>query len=316
MDFSESQEDLQTNLLEYHKQLDSVLEALSIDPENNELITLQKDLKEVISLTNDLIKYKKSSDEYLVQGTKHQEGTENSDTGQSVLIGRTCVVLYGGKQKYGEIVQIKSDKPEDLVILEILGSREPCTLALKSLRLLEPPLPNQCKPGSLVQALYSDDGRWYDCIINRKTENGYIVTYKDYNTSEEVRNDRIRLKTRTEPRTKEIKEIITPAGYVIPENLIIKKTDTDKEKMRKKKLVQSLKKQQKAEKIHEEATKRANNWRKFQQKSGSKNKIGYMTGKREGSIFNSMNSTIPGTDYNLPNTFFPKRKLDYTTDMF
>ncbi|AFZ81544.1 hypothetical protein BEWA_009580 [Theileria equi strain WA] len=319
MDFSESPDDLQANLVEYHRQLDSVLEALSIDPQNNELITLHKDLKEVISLTNDLIKYKQTNSEYLAQDANHPEDAEKPDTGKSVFIGRTCIVLFNGKQKYGEVTQVKGYQPTDLVIIEILGSREPCTLALKDLRLLEPPLPSQCKPGSLVQALYSCDGRWYDCIINRRTESGYIVTYKDYNTSEEVQNDRIRLKTRAESRTKEVKEIVTPAGYIIPENLIIKKTDTDKEKMRKKKLVQSLKKQQKAEKIHEEATKRADSWRKFQQKSGIKNKIGYMTGKRGGSMLDSTNSKMPeisGPDYGLHNTFIPKRKLDYTKDMF
>lgn len=71
---------------------------------------------------------------------------------------------------------------------------------------------------------------------------------------------------RAEPKIKEVKEIVTPAGYVIPENLIIKKTDNEREKLRKRKLVQTLKKQQKSQKEDEESYKRASNWRKFQKK--------------------------------------------------
>eukprot|EP00375_Theileria_parva_P001661 XP_764335.1 hypothetical protein [Theileria parva strain Muguga] len=191
MDEAETIEDLKVNLDEYHKQLSTVEDSLKQDPENQELISLKRDLNEVIILTNDLIKYKQSNEELLKQGVIHLEDIKDVDITTSIFIGRTCVVLYNGKQKYGEVVQVMGDQPNDLTIIELLGSREKCTLCLKDLRLLEPPLPAQCKPGSLVQALYAEDGRWYDCIINRQTEKGYIVTYKDYNTSEEVQRDRV-----------------------------------------------------------------------------------------------------------------------------
>uniref|UniRef100_A0A3B0N1P2 Tudor domain-containing protein n=1 Tax=Theileria annulata TaxID=5874 RepID=A0A3B0N1P2_THEAN len=280
MDEAETIDDLKANLDEYQKQLATVEDSLKQDPENQELISLKRDLNEVIILTNDLIKYKQSNEgivlfvkvflELLKQGVIHLEDIKDVDITTSIFIGRTCVVLYNGKQKYGEVVQVMGDQPNDLTVIELLGSREKCSLCLKDLRLLEPPLPAQCKPGSLVQALYGEDGyedgyiylfrRWYDCIINRQTEKGYIVTYKDYNTSEEVQRDRVKTKI------KEVKEIVTPAGYVIPENLIIKKTDNEKEKLRKRKLVQTLKKQQKSQKEDEESYKRASNWRKFQKK--------------------------------------------------
>ncbi|UKJ89893.1 hypothetical protein MACJ_003147 [Theileria orientalis] len=318
MDQPETVEDLQANLDEYKKQLSSVEDVLKDDPENQEFLSLKRDLNEVIVLTNDLIRYKQSNEELIKQGIIHLEDIKDVDISTSIFVGRTCVVLYNGKQKYGEVVQVMGDQPTDLTIIELLGSREKCSLALKDLRLLEPPLPVQCKPGSLVQALYADDGRWYDCIINRQTEKGYVVTYKDYNTSEEVKRDRIRLKIRNEIKTNDVKEIVTPAGYVIPENLIIKKTDNEKEKLRKRKLVQTLKKQQKTMKEHEDSYKRASNWRKFQKKSGMKNKPGYMTGKRDTSIFNTDDpaSNTSGIDQNVYNSFLPRKKFDYTSEMF
>lgn len=93
-----------------------------------------------------------------------------------------------------------------------------------------------------------------------------MITYKDYNVSEELRRDWVRIKMRNNGMPKDDREIVTPAGYKIPERLIIKHNDSEKEKMRKKKLVQTLKKQQKAERIELEANQRANSWRKFQEK--------------------------------------------------
>lgn len=311
MDYAGSREELNAKIAEYRQQLGLVLDALQKDPENEELNVLRRDLAEVISLTTDLLKYKESEDGLIDEQDEREDGAQD----ESIYLGKTCVVLYNGKQKYGVVVQVKGNEPTDLIIIELLGTKERCSLALKDLKLLEPPDNSLCPPGAFVQALY-EDGRWYDCSIIRQTSAGYVVTYKDYNTSEEVRGDRIRVKKKMENK-KETKDIVTPAGYVIPENLIIKKTDNEKEKMRKKRLVQSLKKQQKDERLHAEATKRADSWRKFQEKSGSRNRSGYMSGKRESSIFSKEDEET--TAKNIANSIYnniPKRKFEFTPDMF
>ncbi|GIX61508.1 malic enzyme [Babesia caballi] len=331
MEKQESYEELQAKIADYNEKIQLVQEALLQDPDNEELKVLQSDLREVIQLTEDLIKYKQQSERSAAAPTSAPRAPEPSEAtsatgGNSQYLGafrhapfshqsfagRMCVVLYNGKQKFGQIIQLTGDLPTDQVIIQLVGSGEQCSLAAQDLKLVEPPPPDQCQAGTLVQVLYSEDGRWYDAVINRETESGYVITYKDYNISEEVRSDWVRLKLRHDAKSKEVREIITPAGYKIPENLIIKQNDNEKEKMRKKKLVQTLKKQQKAERIESEANKRASSWRKFQQKAGSKNKSGYMTGKREGSIFSSTDedTTLSVTNF-LHNSFQPRKKFDF-----
>ncbi|GBE58768.1 malic enzyme, putative [Babesia ovata] len=331
MENRESYEDLQAKIADYREKIQLVQEALQQDPDNEELKVLQADLREVIQLTEDLIQYKRQNEAAASTtdgGAKAPEpeeatsatggnaqflGTSAAATTQgSCHAGRICVVLYNGKQKFGQIIQLMGDLPTDQVVIQLVGSGEQCALAAKDLKLVDAPSPDLCKPGTLVQVLYSEDGRWYDALINRETETGYVITYKDYNISEEVARDWVRLKIRHDAKSKEVKEIVTPAGYRIPENLIIKQNDNEKEKMRKKKLVQTLKKQQKAERIETEANQRANSWRKFQEKAGSKNKSGYMTGKREGSIFSSTDQDTSLSAPNiLYNSFVPRKKFDF-----
>ncbi|KAK2194905.1 hypothetical protein BdWA1_001695 [Babesia duncani] len=301
----ESIEVLEAKIVEYRNQLDTINSALQDDPDNEQLLVLKRDLNEVITLTEDLLKYKQESEGIFLQDDEPEP--EESTVAEpdacipstqiyNHLIGRICVVLYNEKQRYGEIVQVQGNEPGDLVVIEILGSRERCGLSLKDLQLLQGPQPSECPNGTVVQALYLEEG---------PTDTGFVVTYKDYNTSEQVPRDRIRLKVK---KVIEYKEITTPAGYKIPENLIIKQNDSEKERLRKRKLVQTLKKQQRAEKVEAEAQKRANSWRNFQNKAGAKNKSGFMTGKREGSIFKS---EPPPSGITPTPQFIPRRKHDY-----
>ncbi|KAK1444424.1 hypothetical protein BgAZ_103300 [Babesia gibsoni] len=317
MDQSETYEELQAKINEYTEQVQLVEEALQQDPDNAELKALRHDLREVIELTEDLIKFKVQNEQAPPSAVLEHKIPESYEAttvsgGNTQYIGKICVVLFNGKQRYGQIIRVEGELPTDAVIIELIGTGQQCSLAAKDLKLLEPPPLEECKAGTLVQVLYAEDGRWYDAVINRGTDEGYVITYKDYNVSEEVKPDRVRLKQKNATKTKDVREIITPAGYKIPENLIIKQNDNEKEKMRKKKLVQTLKKQQKAERIEAEAKNRANSWRKFQEKAGSRSKSGYMTGKREGSIFSITDDTTTlSAPTSLHNSFVPRKRFDY-----
>nr|BAN65364.1 conserved hypothetical protein [Babesia bovis] len=317
MENQESYEDLQAKLADYRNKLQLIQEACKQTPGDDELKALESDLKEVIQLTQDLIQYKKQNEQGDIFPSSGIASPQPADAtsdigGNDSFLGRICVVLYNGKRKYGGIIQVMGNLPSDQVIIQLVGTGEQCSLAAKDLKLIDPPSSEECKVGSLVQVLYADDGRWYDAVVNRETETGYVITYKDYNISEEVRRDWVRMRLRADAKAKEVKEIITPAGCKIPENLIIKQGDSEKEKLRKKKLVQTLKKQQKAERVESEASQRANSWRKFQQKAGAKNKSGYMTGKREGSIFSSTDESTERLAPNiLHNSFIPRKKFDF-----
>lgn len=61
-----------------------------------------------------------------------------------------------------------------------------------------------------------------------------------------------------------VKEITTPAGYVIPESFLVKPEDTDEVREAKKKKIHAVKNQQKSEKQEQDAVKKQQGWQKFQ----------------------------------------------------
>merc|ERR1712207_92190 len=132
-----------------------------------------------------------------------------------------------------------------------------------------------------------EDGLWYDCAITEQTEKGYKVTFTEYGTKAEVKFDQIRLgghKGSDKKRT--IKEVTTPAGYKIPESLVIQKTDTEEVIETKKRKITAIKKMQRQDKLDDEASKQQSSWLKFHYNEAStRSKCGFMSGKPKESIF-------------------------------
>lgn len=138
--------------------------------------------------------------------------------------------------------------------------------------------------------------QWYDCIISKYKGDSFLITYIGYNNSEYVSTDQVRIK-----KKKKIKEIITPAGYKLPENLIIKEGDSLKVKMAKKKKRIALKKKQKDEIMDKEFSNKSKQWRSFHEKAISKSKHLLVSTKRVENIENKNNQS----NFNI------RRKFDY-----
>merc|ERR1712217_135536 len=156
--------------------------------------------------------------------------------------------------------------------------------------MLRPPHPAQCQPGTQAQAVFPQDGLWYKCVITDQTENGYKVTFTDYGTKADIKFDQLRLSSTSASKVAEkkraVKEVTTKAGYKIPESMVIAKTDTEEVIEAKKRKIQAVKKQQRAEMIEDEARKKQAGWQKFfYNKASTKSKCGFATGKPKESIF-------------------------------
>nr|BAN65296.1 conserved hypothetical protein [Babesia bovis] len=163
MENQESYEDLQAKLADYRNKLQLIQEACKQTPGDDELKALESDLKEVIQLTQDLIQYKKQNEQGDIFPSSGIASPQPADAtsdigGNDSFLGRICVVLYNGKRKYGEIIQVMGNLPSDQVIIQLVGTGEQCSLAAKDLKLIDPPSSEECKVGSLVQVLYADDG--------------------------------------------------------------------------------------------------------------------------------------------------------------
>ncbi|CAJ1451296.1 unnamed protein product [Effrenium voratum] len=303
MDFSQSAEELLTKLDTYREQLAQVEEALEQQPDEPSLVKLKNDLTEVIVLTEDLVKYQAAAPTEAEQAGAETAGTTGrasvvpqpvtsrsaAKSVHTALIGRTCEAFFEQKWYNGEIKSVRRDeRGQERAMVEFIGFSNQREFKVTDLRLLRPPHPAQCQPGTRCQAIFPEDGLWYDCVITEQTEKGYKITFIDYGSKAEVRFDQIRLqssgKVGTAKRT--IKEVTTPAGYKIPESMQIQKTDTEDIIDAKRRKITAIKKQQRTDKLETEHVKQQTAWQKFfYKKASARSKCGFMSGKPKDSIF-------------------------------
>ncbi|KAM0940217.1 putative Tudor domain, survival motor neuron [Dioscorea sansibarensis] len=131
--------ELASNLSTYKDQLHEVRKLLADDARNTEYVDMEKELNEVISLTEELLATAKQSE---IAGL-----VDELDADASPVEG----VVDG-----------------------------------KSLSKLETDQDDRFPVGTKVQAVWSEDGEWYDATIEAFTSNGYFVSYDEWGNKEEV----------------------------------------------------------------------------------------------------------------------------------
>eukprot|EP00440_Ansanella_granifera_P029491 gb/GFBE01032032.1/.p1 GENE.gb/GFBE01032032.1/~~gb/GFBE01032032.1/.p1 ORF type:complete len:336 (+),score=108.18 gb/GFBE01032032.1/:1-1008(+) len=297
-DFTQSAEELLTKLDTYREQLAQVEEALEQQPDEPSLVKLKNDLTEVIVLTEDLVKYQAAAPTEAEQAAA-ESGRQSAAPAQhsrssvksvhTALVGRTCEAFFEQKWYNGEIKSVRRDeRGQERCMVEFIGFSNQREFKVTDVRLLRPPHPAQCQPGTRCQAIFPEDGLWYDCVITEQTEKGYKITFVDYGAKSEVKFDQIRLQSsgKVGQQKRTVKEITTPAGYKIPESMAIQKTDTEEVIEAKKRKITAIKKQQRADKLEEEHTKQQSSWQKFfYNKASTRSKCGFASGKPRESIF-------------------------------
>ncbi|CDU19348.1 survival motor neuron-like protein, putative [Plasmodium yoelii] len=314
-EFNESLEDLEEKINEYNKQLalvrDEIKKYEQIQNDQNEeneqiqnLKKLECDMIEVINLTRDLIKYKKkneSDDEIPNQIAEENEQpfsneNENVMNESELLVGRTCSFMYENKRVYGSIENVVIQNNMEQLLVHVFETNEQVLVQKNYVQLNEILHTLPTSENNQFQALYKKDGQWYDCMVSKNKGDSYLITYIGYNNSEYVKNDQIRIK-----KKKKIKEVITPAGYKIPENLIIKENDSLKTKLKKTKKRNALKKKQKNELINKEFANKTQQWKSVHEKAISKSKHLLIAHKKTENI-----------EYtNNPANINIRRKFDY-----
>eukprot|EP00929_Paragymnodinium_shiwhaense_P007227 TRINITY_DN111160_c0_g1_i1.p2 TRINITY_DN111160_c0_g1~~TRINITY_DN111160_c0_g1_i1.p2 ORF type:complete len:329 (-),score=126.00 TRINITY_DN111160_c0_g1_i1:118-1104(-) len=292
-DFTQSAEELLTKLDTYREQLAQVEEALEQQPDEPSLVKLKNDLTEVIVLTEDLVKYQAAAPEEQQAPEPEKPAEKPKPAGRGVhtaLVGRTCEAFYEQKWYNAEIKSVRRDeRGMERVLVDFVGFGTQREYKITDVKMLRPPHPAQCQPGTRCQAIFPEDGLWYDCAIAEQTEKGYKIQFTEYGTKAEVKFDQIRLSSassRVQDKKRTIKEVTTPAGYKIPESLTIQKTDTDEVAETKKRKITAIKKQQRQDKMEDDSVKKQSSWQKFfHNKASTKSKCGFMSGKARDSIF-------------------------------
>ncbi|MED6131169.1 hypothetical protein PIB30_007464 [Stylosanthes scabra] len=245
-------EELASNLSTYKDQLQQVRQLLKDEPGNSEYVDMERELNEVIALTEEL----------LATAKENEIGGSNAGPDASA------------PSNEGEL-EISSDHQDKYPI------------------------------GTKVQAVWSEDGEWYDATIEAYTPNGYYVSYDNWGNKEEVDPANIRpiqegtvdaLKEaeRVAEATKQaIKRKIAQAATVdvqsrtLPAKLRIEPDDPEDVKAAKRKKIHAFKSKMRMEQLEVTQNKRQNAWQQFQSTKGKTKKIGFFSGRKRESIFKS-----------------------------
>ncbi|KAL2231367.1 survival of motor neuron-related-splicing factor 30-like isoform X1 [Sesamum indicum] len=254
-------EELVANLSTYKDQLQQVRKLLNDDSKNSEFLDMEKELVEVIQLTEELLATAKQSDSGSGLGT----GTSGEASLSPHLSGSSFHVKSRATDDDGDKFSV----------------------------------------GTKVQAVWSEDGEWYDATIEALTPNGYYVSYDEWGNKEEVDPDNVRpiQEGTTDPMleaekiavaTKEaLKRKIAQAAskdfqpWTVPQKLQIDPSDPEDVKAAKRKKIHAFKSKMRMEAKEVTQNKRQNAWQQFQTTKGRAKKVGFFSGRKRESIFKS-----------------------------
>ncbi|KAK7363923.1 hypothetical protein VNO77_06086 [Canavalia gladiata] len=251
-------EELASNLSLYKDQLQQVRQLLNDDPSNSEYVDMEKELCEVIALTEELLT------------TAKQNEISASTAGLNASSSPSL-----SKHKENRVLDSSSDLQDKLPV------------------------------GTKVQAVWSEDGEWYDATIEAYTPNGFYVSYDNWGNKEEVDPANIREiqegtvdalleAERVAEATKQaIKRKIAQAASIdvqsrsLPAKLRIEPDDPEDVKSAKRKKIHAFKSKMRMEQLEVTQNKRQNAWQQFQSTKGKAKKIGFFSGRKRESIFKS-----------------------------
>ncbi|PON66628.1 Survival motor neuron [Parasponia andersonii] len=246
-------EELASNLSTYKDQLHQVKQLLADDPGNSEYADMERELNEVIALTEEL----------LVTAKQNENSGSNTSPG---------------------FAQCNWNEKDSLSISD---------------------QQEKFPVGTKVQAVWSEDGEWYDATIEALTPIGYYVSYDEWGNKEEVDPDNIRPipegtvnalleAERVAEATKQaIKRKIAQAASVdfqlrtLPAKLRIEPDDPEDVKATKRKKIHAFKSKMRFEQLEVTQNKRQNAWQQFQSAKGKTKKVGFFSGRKRESIFKS-----------------------------
>ncbi|XP_041015359.1 survival of motor neuron-related-splicing factor 30 isoform X1 [Juglans microcarpa x Juglans regia] len=252
-------EELASNLATYKDQLLQVRQILVDDPGNSEYVDMERELKEVIALTEELL------------ATAKQNDISGSNTGRS---GRTSPNMLLSENN-------------NMDSRSIFYNHENFPI------------------GTKVQAVWSEDGEWYEAMIEAHTPNGYYVCYDGWGNKEEVDPANVRpiqegvinalteAERAAEATKQAIKRKIALAAATdfqsrsLPAKLHIDPDDPEDVKAAKRKKIHAFKSKMRFEQLEVTQNKRQNAWQQFQSTKGKTKKIGFFSGRKRESIFKS-----------------------------
>ncbi len=189
------------------------------------------------------------------------------------LEARTCEVFFEEKWYNAEVISVRVDEGVAKAAVKFIGKDQAREYPVSDIKILPMIVAKEFPAGAKVQAIWKEDGLWYNAKVTDNKEEGYLTVLFDGfdDIPEKVRSDQVRgpiFLQRPKPIPAEVKTYVTPAGYKIPEKLKIDPTkDSERTIADKKRKIHHIKSQQRSEHYSEQVTSNQNMWQKFQKKS-------------------------------------------------
>lgn len=257
-------QELTSSISTYKEQLQQIKLLLEDDPVNPEYKDMEKELEEVIALTEELLETAKQNENFV---SAINTSASTSDTLQM----SDRIAQY-------EMDSMNSSDQQD---------RFPV--------------------GTKIQAVWSEDGEWYDAIVEAYTPNGYFVRFAEWGNKEEVDPANVRsvqdddaavdallqAEKEAEATKQALKRKIAQAAAgdfqsrSLPAKLRVNPEDPEDVKAAKRKKIHAFKSKVRFEQLEVTQNKRQNAWQQFQTTKGRAKKVGFFSGRKKDSIFKS-----------------------------
>lgn len=272
-------EEIECKLSEYRQnlsQIESILErerekSLQVQSSNisrmNELQKLQKDLKNAISFHEEMKKFKLQTDPTIF----------NSAPLDPSMVGRICTAYYEAEGQWFLAMINEVSEKDKTAEVTWLGYKDKSALPWLYIKVQEALKPEVLEVGMYCDAIYYEEGKWYQATIDAISEHGVHVKYKQYNDVEVVSFDSIRItpeqrllnqkkKEQSQAKAAEkTKEDSEQWEFKLPDNLKITPADNELQRLTKRKKVKALKQTHKQKVMEKVSKEKQDEWLKFSQ---------------------------------------------------
>jgi survival-of-motor-neuron-related-splicing factor 30 len=246
-----------TRLKENKEQLASIEQLLKSNPNDQTLLKLQSDLRQVVALTEDLSK--------MAGVPPLPVETEESKW----KVGDRCEALWSEDGKW-YVARVESVDDLATYTVTYLEYGNKSSVAESSLKPYTPASVDQLSQGTAVKAFWQ--GQVYPGAVSGpgSTPGTFSIKFAKWKKKRDVPANDIVL--RDEPNAA-AKEGPLPEKLEIPDHLLIKPTDTDVQKKIKMKKMKRLKSMHHKRKVEEIGNEKKNNWLNFIQNKKQKTSI-------------------------------------------
>jgi len=155
------------------------------------------------------------------------------------------------------------------------------------IKLIPAPDEMNFQVGTQCEAIYSGDGKYYPCTIEKITEAGYQVKFKKYNNKEVVSLYHLR---EIENGNEVLPDVSTMTEFKMPDHLKILPNDSEAQRKKKKKKQKALKSAFKTQQVEKASNEKQNSWLSFNAKAAGHKKGHFQANKNRESIFKTTDS--------------------------